>query len=118
VADAVVSLCRLGAAEAPLAGVAPEDHIEVWLVDKENANLDVARVLVDTASVVRDLRAEGKTVFLHCAHAQCRTPVVAAAYGALITGSSTRDALARAVAVLPSPMPRQSFVEALNEIKF
>ena len=31
--DAVVSLCRLGAAEVPAAGVAPADHVEVWLVD-------------------------------------------------------------------------------------
>lgn len=113
VADAVVSLCRLGAAEAPLAGVAPEDHIEVWLIDRDDANLDVPGVLADTAAVIRDLRTEGKTVFVHCAYAETRTPVVGAAYGALITGSTTREALDRVVAALPTARPRRSIAAAL-----
>lgn len=58
----------------------------MWLVDKDHANLDAARVIADAAPAVRNLRAEGRTVLLHCVHAQSRTPVVAAAYGALITG--------------------------------
>lgn len=37
VADAVVSLCRLGVEQVPLAGVAPEDHVEVWLIDAYDA---------------------------------------------------------------------------------
>lgn len=115
VADAVVSLCRLGAREAPLAGVAPEDHVEVWLIDRDHANLDLPGVLIDTARVVRDLRAEGKTVFVHCAYAETRTPVVAAAYGSLITGSTTSAALDRVVRVLPTARPRSSIVAALVE---
>ncbi|MGD9525541.1 MAG: ADP-ribosylglycohydrolase family protein [Pseudonocardia sp.] len=115
VADAVVSLCRLGAEEAPLAGVAPEDHVEVWLIDRDDANLDLARVLADTADVVRELRGEGKTVLLHCAYAQTRTPVVAAAYGSLISGSTTAAALDRVLRVLPAARPRPSIVTALTE---
>ncbi|MFC5993504.1 ADP-ribosylglycohydrolase family protein [Pseudonocardia hispaniensis] len=110
VADAVVSLCRLGADQAPLAGVAPEDHIEVWLIDGDDANLDLPAVIADAAAAVRELRAEGKTVLLHCVHAQTRTPVVAAAYGALVTGSARAAALRRVTAVLPSACPRPSIV--------
>ncbi|WP_205261337.1 ADP-ribosylglycohydrolase family protein [Nakamurella leprariae] len=115
VADAVVSLCRLGADEVPLAGVRPEDHVEVWLVDKEDANNDLTRAVWDAAAVVRDLRTEGRTVLLHCVHAQTRTPVVAAAYGALITGTDPGEALQRVQRVLPSAAhPRPSVVAALN----
>ncbi len=82
VGDAAVSLCRLGSGEVPAAGVAPEDHVEVWLVDSEdpadNPHLDF--VLADTASVVADLRAKGRTVLLHCVAAEQRTPSVAVAY--------------------------------------
>ncbi len=69
VADAVVSLCRLGSTQAPLEGVAPQDHLEVWLVDKDDANNDAALVLRDAADAVRALRDEGKTVLLRCVHA-------------------------------------------------
>jgi ADP-ribosyl-[dinitrogen reductase] hydrolase len=113
VADAVVSLCRLGASQAPLAGVAPADHVEVWLIDQDDANLDLPGVIDDAAEAVRDLRAEGRTVLLHCVHAETRTPTVAAAYGALVTGSSRFDALERVLAVLPWARPRPSIVTAL-----
>lgn len=112
-ADAVVSLCRLGAGQAPLTGVRPEDHVEVWLIDREDANLDLPGVFADGATAVRDLRAEGHTVLLHCVHAETRTPTVAAAYGALITGTSRAAALDRVLAVLPSARPRRSIVEGL-----
>ena len=114
VADAVVSLCRVGSSQAPLPGVRPEDHVEVWLVDDDDANNDLAFVLDDSALAVQQLRAEGKTVLLHCVHARSRTPVVAAAYGALVTGGSTREALDRVLAVLPSGRPRRSIVAALH----
>jgi ADP-ribosyl-[dinitrogen reductase] hydrolase len=39
VTDAVVSLCRLGTAQVP-ATADPRDHVEFWLVDDEDANLD------------------------------------------------------------------------------
>lgn len=114
IADAVVSLCRLGAAQAP-ATSNPRDHVEFWLVDQEDANNDLADVVRDAAATVRQLRDEDKTVFVHCVHAQTRTPVVAAAYGALITDSSFADALRRVQAALPSAAPRRSIVLALQK---
>jgi ADP-ribosyl-[dinitrogen reductase] hydrolase len=116
VADAVVSLCRLGATQVPLDGVAPEDHIEVWLIDKDDANPGLRGVLDDAASAVREFRAEGKTVFLHCVHAQTRTPVVGAVYGAMVAGGSERAALERVQRVLPSAWsPRGSIVAVLTD---
>jgi len=112
VADAVVSLCRMG---APLEGVAPQDHVEFWVVDKEDANLDLPGQLLDAAWTVKKLRSEGKTVLLHCVHAQTRTPVVAALYGQLLTGSGIDAALERVLRVLPSADPRDSFVDAIRE---
>lgn len=52
-------------------------------------------------------------MLLHCVHAYTRTPVVAAAYGALVTGSSPRAALDRVLAVLPAT-PRPSIVAGLD----
>jgi len=116
VADAVVSLCRMGSGSAPLSGVPPEDHVESWLIDKDDVNLDVAGQLVDAAAAVRELRAEGKTVLLHCVHARSRTPTVAAVYGAMVTGSSPSAALDRVLAVLPASSPRRSFVKVLERL--
>jgi len=116
VADAVVSMCRMGSDLAPLPGVAPEDHVEFWVIDKEDANNDLAGQLLDAARTVRDLRREGKTVLLHCVYAHTRTPVVAAVYGALITRSTPLEALERVEAVLPSARPRESFVRVLAEM--
>jgi ADP-ribosylglycohydrolase len=112
VAQAVVSLCRMG---APLAGIAPQDHVELWVVDKEDANLDLPGQLLDAARTVKALREEGKTVLLHCVHAQTRTPTVAALYGHLLTNSGTDAALERVRRVLPSAHPRHCFVDAIRE---
>ncbi len=114
VADAVVSLCRLGSTQIPLEGLPAEDHVEVRLIDMEDANLDAAAAMKDAAEAVRILRSEGKTVLLHCVHAETRTPLAAALYGALITGSSTSVALTRVLAVLPSARPRPSLRAALE----
>ena len=94
----------------------PEDHVESWLIDKDDANLDLAGQLVDAASAVRELRAEGKTVLLHCVHAHSRTPTVAAVYGAMVAGTSPRAALDRVLEALPSSFPRPSFVEELDRL--
>lgn len=108
VADAVVSLCRLGTGQIPLTGVAASDHLEVWLVDAEDANNDPALVLRDTAEAVTALRTEGKTVLLHCVHAHTRTPLAAAVYGAAVTGTTVAAALERVLQVLPGAAPRTS----------
>lgn len=116
--DAVVSLCRLGDAQVPARGVAHGDHVEVWLVDEsdpaKNPNLDF--VLADAAGEVAALRAEGRTVLLHCVQAQSRTPAVAAVYGALVTGSTPTEALAEILQVLPEANPNTALMAALQRL--
>ena len=54
-------------------------------------------------------------MLLHCVQAHTRTPVVAAAYGALVTGGSEREALRRVQAVLRSGRsPRASIAAVLR----
>ncbi len=65
---------------------------------------------------MRDLRNEGKTVLLHSVHAHTRTPVVAAVYGAMVTGSTPSAALERVLAALPGVSPRTSFVRELERL--
>ena len=101
--DAVVSLCRRGPAQVPMAGVRPQDHVEVWLMDSEDpaANPNLGFVYADTAAVIRVLRAEGRRVLLHCVAAEQRTPTVAVAYAALLR-ADRREAAATLRAVLPT----------------
>ena len=114
--DAVVSLCRLGADQVPAAGVRPEDHVEVWLVDStdpaQNPHLDL--VLRDAVEAVEALRAEGRTVLLHCVQAQSRTPTVAALYGARLTGRPAAQCLAEVQRVLPSAHPNPAFLAVVE----
>jgi ADP-ribosyl-[dinitrogen reductase] hydrolase len=116
--DAVVSLCRLGAAQVPAQGVAPRDHVEVWLLDEsepdKNPNLDF--VLTDAVAAVEALRADGRTVLLHCVQAQSRTPAVAALYGARLTGRTPTEALADIVEALPNANPNSGFRAALMRL--
>ena len=117
--DAVVSLCRLGAAQVPAPGVGADDHVEVWLIDDprrdKNPNLDF--VLSDAAAAVAALRAEGKTVLLHCVQAESRTPTVAALYGARLTGQTPTQALADILAVLPKAHPNRGLRAALKRLE-
>ncbi len=90
--DAVVSLCRLGRCDVPAAGIPPEDHVDFWLIDTTAAdNPNLAFVIDDAARTVLDLRSEGKSVLLHCVHAESRTPTVAARYG-MLKGRSVWEA--------------------------
>lgn len=111
--DAVVSLCRVGRGRPTR--VATGDHVVVWLVDKvdpaENPNLDLA--LRESADVVAALRAEGRTVLLHCAAGQSRTPSVAAAYAVRHLGVDPATALDRVCAALPSPAPNPALRAAV-----
>ena len=115
--DAVVSLCRLGAGQVPAANVAPENHLEVWLVDSadptQNPNLDL--VLADAVDAVAALRAERRTVLLHCVQAQSRTPTVAALYGARLTGLPAAECLAKVQEVLPGAHPNGAFLEVISD---
>jgi ADP-ribosyl-[dinitrogen reductase] hydrolase len=111
--DAVVSLCRVGRRQIP----SHLDHHEIWLVDRadpsHNPNLDL--VLDDAVEAVRTLREKGKRVFLHCVGGRSRTPMVAAAYLAEITGTTCADALQQVAAAIPLHDPHNTrFLETLE----
>ena len=109
----------LGQTQVPPVGVAPEDHIEIWLIDIDHANNDPATVFRDAAKAVQALRNEGKTVFVHCVNAETRTPLVAAAYGALHTGATAAEAVDRVRGVLPTAGQRtQDLWVALESMSF
>ena len=76
--DAVVSLCRVGTRDVPT-GL---ESIQVWLIDQDGRNDNLDLVLTEAADAVATLRAEDKTVFLHCAEGRSRTSAVAALYSA------------------------------------
>jgi predicted protein tyrosine phosphatase len=101
-ATAVVSLFRRGRLDVPADGIAPENHVEVRLIDsddpQQNPNLDF--VLADTAAVIEELRAEGHRVLVHCVAAQQRTPSVAAAY-AVRCGATPEQARRLVAEALP-----------------
>lgn len=116
--DAVVSLCRLGADQVPATGVDDSDHIEVWLIDspKPAMNLHLNFVLNDAVDAIAELRAEGRTVLVHCVQAQSRTPTVAAIYGARLSGMSAKACLADIQRVLPSAQPNTVMLAALDRV--
>jgi ADP-ribosyl-[dinitrogen reductase] hydrolase len=116
--DAVVSLCRLGVDQVPARGVEASDHLEVWLVDDihpdKNPNLQF--VLQDAADAMLALRAEGKTVLLHCVQAQSRTPTVAALYGGKVTGKSPIECLRDIRQALPGAAPNPTLLTVLQQL--
>ena len=116
--DAVVSLCRLGSAEAPAPGVDPADHVEAWLTDSASpgGNLNLDLVLAQAADAVAALRAEGRTVLVHCTDAASRTPAVAALYAARNLGIPVHQALRDVRAVLPAAQPSPAFMAALDRL--
>ncbi|MGM7669832.1 protein-tyrosine phosphatase family protein [Microbacterium sp. A93] len=107
---AVVSLCRVGSAEARVSSA--DDHAEFWLIDGENPYPEFT--LRDAAETVRRFREEGKRVLLHCVRMESRTPTVAAFYGALVTGSTLLEALERVRTVLPKAAPSAAFRRLLE----
>ncbi|MFV2198203.1 ADP-ribosylglycohydrolase family protein [Nocardiopsis sp. LOL_012] len=80
--DAVVSLCRVGAAD--FGHVPARDHVQVWLIDQPGANAHGHHTLDQAARAVHGLRAEGRRVLVHCAAGRSRTPSVAARYSGLL----------------------------------
>ncbi|MBI3224347.1 MAG: ADP-ribosylglycohydrolase family protein [Mycolicibacterium cosmeticum] len=110
--DAVVSLCRVADSDVP-DGM---PHVEVRLIDSaepdENPHLDY--VLLEATQAVEVLRAQGRTVLLHCVEALSRTPTVAALYGARLRNVGTDEALADVQKVLPRANPNPAFVQALK----
>lgn len=114
--DAVVSLCRVGRNQP--AGLEAHHRVVVRLIDQPHpeANPHLDLVLADTADTIAALRAEGRTVLLHCVAAQSRTPTVAAAYAIRHRGRTPQQALDEVLAVLPDAHPNPAFRQALSRM--
>lgn len=115
--DAVVSLCRVGKRQVP-ERIDRQNRVAVWLVDSthpsDNAHVDF--VLVEAADLVARMRAEGRTVFLHCVQAQSRTPSVAALYSVRHLGIDAETALREVRDSLPSAHPNAAFTAAIRRL--
>ena len=106
--DAVVSLCRMGSTPLDTA-----EHIEFWLKDEgPTGNPNLAFVLDDAARTIMSLRADGKTVLLHCVEGSSRTPTVAALYSRHL-GKDPKDVLK----AMPWSRPNQDLWKASNRMK-
>ncbi len=112
--DAVVSLCPVGRAQVP-DRIRVENRVAVWLIDEVDprANPNLAFVLEDTVDAIAALRAEGRTVLVHCVQAISRTPTIGALYAARHRGVPMERALREVIAVLPHANPNAAFIEAL-----
>ena len=106
--DAVVSLCRVGTKQTD------REQVEFWLIDKPNANPNLDFILRDAADTVAALRAEGKTVLVHCFEGRSRTPAVGSAYSVLHLGRPADVALREVTAALPEGAPGWYFQDAVN----
>jgi len=112
--DTVVSLCRVNDDDLPV-GI---EQIDVQLIDDvdpdANPNLDF--VLTDTVRLIEKLRGEERTVLLHCAACQSRTPTIAALYGARRQGISGGVALHAVTDVVPAAWPNSDFRKAIKRL--
>ena len=109
-ATAIVSLFRRGRLDVPFQGIAPENHVEVRLLDSNDpkANPNLAFTLADTAAFIDELRREGHRVLVHCVAAQQRTPSVGVAYA--VSRGATPDEARRMIAeALPHSRRRGRF---------
>ena len=106
----VVSMCRVGRKQTS------REHVEFWLVDKPDANVDVDGVLIDAADTIADLRAEGQRVALHCFEARSRTSAVAATYAVRHMGVPLDQALDDLRRALPDYAPQQFLLDAVARI--
>ena len=70
-------------------------------------------MLTQAAAVVSELRAEGKTVLLHCVAAHSRTPTIAALYAARHLGVEPDEALDEVVRTLKHAHPKPIFQDAV-----
>ncbi len=114
--DAAVSLCRVNPIHVPPGVGDPRNHVQVWLIDDPDPALNphLHFVLDQAAAMVEQLRGEERTVFLHCAAGQSRTPTVGAVYGARISGGSAAEELQRLTALIPDAHVGAHFVTALS----
>lgn len=111
--DAVISLCRIGHGDLVDAGLPPQDHLEVWLVDSDDArdNPHLEAVLRDTLDAIEAFRAEGKTVLVHCVAGHNRTPAIARAYANRRFAADAEPA-ASVLSGLPVPQRRGALWDA------
>ena len=113
--DAVVSLCRIGTDESP---VAHPHQLTVRVMDAvdpaENPNLDF--VYFDVARHMEGWLSAGRRVFLHCVHTHNRTPSFLAAYLMYVQGFSREEALAEVSMSLPLANPNGYLLERLSAI--
>jgi protein-tyrosine phosphatase len=72
-------------------------------------------VLNDTVRLIETLRAEGRTVLVHCVQAYSRTPTIAALYSMRRRTVSAEAAIERVRTVLPGASPNADFRAALQE---
>ncbi len=116
--DAVVSLCRVNEIHRPAGAVRPEDQIEIWLIDSvgEAKNPHLRIVVDQAAEAVAQLRAEGRTVFLHCAAGQSRTPLVAAIVGSRAKGITPQQALDEVLEALPDANIKPIFAQFVADL--
>lgn len=120
--DVVVSLCRVGTAQTSDAMAAAgqrgrdRETVEFWLIDQDGANPNLDFVLRDAADTIAALRAEGKSVAVHCVDAISRTPAVGALYSILYRGVAVEQALIEVALVLPHGSPRPEFADAVRRI--
>ncbi len=114
--DSAVSLCRVNASHLPSGISDPRNHVQVWLIDDDDPALNphLHFVLDQAAAMVEQLRGEGRTVFLHCAAGQSRTPTVGAVYGARLSGGSAIEELQLLTALIPDAHVGPHFVTALT----
>lgn len=117
--DAVVSLCPLGDSQVPQPAVTDRDHVHVWLNDSadpaDNPNLEI--VAEQAVDIIRLLRAEGRTVYLHCADGTSRTPFIAALYGARLSETTAAEALIQIQKVMPHARPNPLFEQLLDRYR-
>jgi ADP-ribosyl-[dinitrogen reductase] hydrolase len=111
--DVVVSLCRVGRDDVP-PGI---ERVEVWLVDSPDAgaNPNLTWVMDYTVAWIRELRAKGKRVLVHCVAGASRTPTVGALYGAAVTGLTPLEELERIRAAAPHTSPNAAFMALLTD---
>lgn len=109
--DAVVSLCRVGAAQAP--GRVSHQVRLLDSVQADNPNVDF--VIDDAARTVLRLRDAGHRVYLHCVAGQSRTPTVAARV-AVLDGVPLERALREVTAVLPGARPQRWLLDSLRRL--
>jgi ADP-ribosyl-[dinitrogen reductase] hydrolase len=109
--DAVVSMSRVGTVQHQTA-----ETVEFWVVDYPGENLNLEFALKDAVDTIAKLRAEDKTVLLHCYAAHSRTPSTAALYSALHCGVPIDKAIKDVVASLPDARPQKFLVDAIHNI--